>query len=213
MVGPIRSLDDLARKGFDLHVECRSCGYARTIPIAQVRQMFGHRIMSAPWSTLWRRFSCSWCGARRRAKLSAYPAADDGALEALRAAAERSNRETVATPAVRAALDRLAALVGGDLVERFWREAACDVGPAAGRAVSVGTALLGIEQKLGRHNDDAPQRIEWKYRPRYVWPMDISALSDEELLDLFKRQPLTETGSSPQADALAAEIESRELDL
>jgi hypothetical protein len=57
---------------------------------------------------------------------------------------------------------------------------------------------------LGRRNDDAPQRIEWNYQPRYVWPMDIPALSDEELLGLFERQPLTDSGSSPQAEALAA---------
>jgi hypothetical protein len=42
--------------------------------------------------------------------------------------------------------------------------------------------------------------------------MDIPALSDDELLDLFERQPLTDTGSSPQADALADEIERRGLD-
>ena len=182
MVGPIRSLDDLARKGFDLNVECQSCGYSRTIPIAEARQMVRGRNWSDSWAGLWKRFRCSWCGAKR-AKLRAYPAADSDALNVLREAADRANRETVATAAVRAALDRVAPLVGRDRIEAFWEAAGSDCGPAAGRAASVRTALLGIEMQLGRHNDDAPQRIEWKYRPRYVWPMDIPALSDAELLD------------------------------
>jgi hypothetical protein len=213
MAGPIRSLDDLARKGFDLNVECQSCGYSRTIPIAEARLMIRARSWPEIWEGLWKRFRCSWCGARRRARLRAYPAADASALEVLRESAARANRETVATPAVRDALDRLAPLVSVERLDQFWQSAGSDVGPAAGRAASVRTALLAIEMQLGRHNDDAPRRIEWKYRPRYVWPMDIPALTDEELLDLFKRQPPTDPGTSPQADALADEIDRRGLDL
>jgi hypothetical protein len=40
MAGPIRSLDDLACKGFDLNVTCRCGKYERTIPIAEARAMF-----------------------------------------------------------------------------------------------------------------------------------------------------------------------------
>jgi hypothetical protein len=40
IAGPIRSLDDLARKDFDLNVKCLCGKYERTIPIAKVRSAF-----------------------------------------------------------------------------------------------------------------------------------------------------------------------------
>ena len=43
MVGPIRSLDDLPRKGFDLNVKCPCGKYERTIPIAEIRALFRER--------------------------------------------------------------------------------------------------------------------------------------------------------------------------
>lgn len=74
----------------------------------------------------------------------------------LRQTADDANRETVATPAVRDALDRLAPVVSVEQLEHFWQAAGSDAGPAAARAASVRVALLAIEMQLGRHNDDAP---------------------------------------------------------
>src|SRR6266851_3344954 len=106
MAGPIRSLDDLARKGFDLNVTCKACGYSRTIPIEDARLMLHARGWSDAWEGVARRFRCSWCGARRRAKLAAYVRTPPGALEVLRGPAGRAFREPVATSEVRQALDQ-----------------------------------------------------------------------------------------------------------
>jgi hypothetical protein len=53
MAGPIRTLDDLARKRSDLNVTCQSCGHSRTIPIAEARSMIRARGRSAHWDDLW----------------------------------------------------------------------------------------------------------------------------------------------------------------
>ena len=49
MAGPIRSLDDLARKGFDLNVKCPCGKYERTIPIVEVRALFRERKRPEDW--------------------------------------------------------------------------------------------------------------------------------------------------------------------
>jgi hypothetical protein len=74
MAGPIRSLDDLARKGFDLNVTCPCGKYDRTIAITEVRRLFRLLRRSEDWSGAHRRWRCSWLRSalsdRRPASLS-----------------------------------------------------------------------------------------------------------------------------------------------
>jgi hypothetical protein len=81
MAGPIRSLDDLARKGFDLNIKCPCGKYERTIPIAEVKAAFRAAGRSEEWRTAHKRWRCAWCGSRVDVRLAAYPAAPPEALK------------------------------------------------------------------------------------------------------------------------------------
>jgi hypothetical protein len=122
MAGPIRSLDDLARKGFDLNVSCPCGRYDRTIAIAEVRRLFRLLRRSEDWSGAHRRWRCSWCGKRcRTVVLRAYPSPPPGVLETLREAASRAMSEPVDTPAVQDVLLELGHLIGNENVQGFWK--------------------------------------------------------------------------------------------
>jgi hypothetical protein len=168
MVGPIRTLEDLARKGFDVNATCLSCRYTRTIPIAEVRRLFRERRRPESWRGAEKRWRCSWCGHRGDVELRAFLAAPAGALEVLREAVMIANRQPVQTYDVRQALDALEPVLSDAAeAEAFWQAAGLMDGPAAGRAASLGHHLIRLERQLGRHNDDAPLRIEQKFGRRY----------------------------------------------
>ena len=214
MVGPIRSLEDLAREGFDLNVK-RPCGkYERTIPTAEVRAMFRARKRPEDWQDAPKRWRCSWCGSRvARVKLAAYPAAPPEALAVIRQAALPGRDPQPSRQEVQDALLALPANAPLADIKGFWRAYIEDDKIPAGRASSLQSHLTAIERALGRHHDDAPQMIERKFGAGYRASMDLADLSDAELLERWDAQEWTDEDGSAEQDELAAELERHGLDV
>lgn len=169
MVGPIRSLDDLARKGFDLNVKCPCGKYERTIPIAEVRALFRTRKRSEEWQAAHRRWLCAWCGCRvARVKLAAYPAAPPEALAVIRQASLPGREPQPSRQAVQDALLALPSNAPLAEIQGFWRAYIDQDNPIpANRSSALRSHLTGIEQALGRyHDEEAPRLIAWKFGDR-----------------------------------------------
>jgi hypothetical protein len=165
MAGPIRSLDDLARKGFDLNVKCPCGKWERTIPIAKVRALFRERGRSEDWADAHRRWKCCWCGSPvRRVKLAAYPAAPPGALDVIRQASLPGRQPQPTRQEVQNALLALPSNTPLADIQGFWRCYNDNEAIPAGRASMMQSHLTGIERALGRYRDDeAAHLIEWKF--------------------------------------------------
>ena len=167
MAGPIRTLDDLARKGFDLNVKCPCGKYERTIPIAEVRALFRALGRSEDWEAAHWRWRCAWCGGRvARVKLAAYPATPPAALEVIRRASLGRDPQ----PTRQEVQDALLALPPNTPlpeIQGFWRSYIDVDNPIpANRASGLHSHLTAIERALGRYHDDAPHMIEWKFGRR-----------------------------------------------
>ena len=165
MAGPIRTLDDLARKGFDLNVKCPCGKYERTIPIAEVRALFRKLKRSEAWRDAHRRWRCAWCGSRVDVRLAAYPAAPPGALDVIRAAALPGRQPQPSRQEVQDALLALPDNTPLAAIQEFWRAYVDDDNPIpANRASTLQSSLTAILRALGRyHDDDARHLIEWKF--------------------------------------------------
>ena len=168
MAGPIRTLDDLARKGFDLNVKCPCGKYERTIPIAEVRALFRARKRSEDWQAAHRRWRCAWCGSRiETVKLAAYPATPPEALAVIRQAALPGREPQPSRQAVQDALLALPSNTPLAAIQGFWRAYIEDAEIPAGRASEMQSNLTAILRALGRyHDEEAPRLIEWKFGPR-----------------------------------------------
>jgi hypothetical protein len=168
MAGPIRSLDDLARKGFDLNVKCPCGKYERTIPIADVKAAFRAAGRSQEWRTAHRRWRCAWCGSRVDVRLAAYPAAPPEALEVIRQAALPGREPQPSRQAVQDALLALPSNTPLAAIQGFWQAYLDGNDPIpASRASALQSHLTAILRALGRyHDEEAPRLIEWKFGER-----------------------------------------------
>ena len=166
MAGPIRSLDDLARKGFDLNVKCPCGKWERTIPIAEVRAAFRKVGRSEAWHAAHLRWRCAWCGSRvDRVKLAAYPSAPPEALEVIKQAALPGREPQPSRQAVQDALLAMPPNTPLAAIQAFWRAYLDDENPIpASRASAMQSSLTGILRALGRyHDEDAARLITWKF--------------------------------------------------
>ena len=166
MAGPIRTLDDLARKGFDLNVRCPCGKYERTIPIAEIRAAFRAVGRSEDWQDAHRRWRCAWCGSRlERVRLAAYPAAAPAALEVVRAAALPGRQPQPSRQEVQDALLALPPNTPLAEIQAFWRAYIDDGEPIpANRVSALQSSLTAILRALGRyHDEEAPRLIAWKF--------------------------------------------------
>ena len=169
MAGPIRSLDDLARKGFDLNIKCPCGKYERTIPIAEVRAAFRERGRSEEWHDAHRRWRCAWCGSRvERVKLAAYPATPPQALAVIRQASLPGRTPQPTRQEVQDALLALPPNTPLAAIQGFWRDYIDAENPIpANRASALQSNLTAILRALGRyHDEEAPHLIAWKFGDR-----------------------------------------------
>jgi hypothetical protein len=167
MVGPIRTLDDLARKGFDLNVKCPCGKYERTIPIAEVRAAFRKPGRSEQWHSANKRWRCACCGGRVDVRLAAYPAAAPEALQLIKQAALPGRQPQPSRQAVQDALLALPRNTPLAAIQGFWLAYIEETEIPAGRASTLQSNLTAILRALGRyHDDEAAHLIAWKFGDR-----------------------------------------------
>jgi hypothetical protein len=159
MAGPIRSLDDLARKGFDLNVKCPCGKYERTIPIAEVRAAFRAAGRSEAWHGANKRWRCAWCGSRVDVRLAAYPAAPPEALEVIKQAALPGRQPQPSRQAVQDALLALPSNTPLSAIQSFWRAYTDDPEIPASRVSAMQSSLTAILRALGRYHDEEARQL------------------------------------------------------
>ncbi len=81
MTGSPKGLDQLARKRFDLRLQCRRCRYDVIVPIGIAIALFQAMGWSMDWALARKRFRCSRCGRTDAVRLGgAVQSAGEGRL-------------------------------------------------------------------------------------------------------------------------------------